>query len=41
MSALAAPIGLAGLHEAVRVTVPDREDDREAILACQRGEKGA
>jgi len=38
---LAAPLGFAGLHEAVRVTLSDREDDREAILACQRGDRGA
>ncbi len=40
-SILAAPMGFAGLYEAVRVTVPDREDDRESILACQRGDRAA
>ena len=38
---LAAPMGFAGLHEAVRVTASDREDDREAILASQRGDRAA
>jgi RNA polymerase sigma-70 factor, ECF subfamily len=38
---LSAPVGFAGFHETVRVTAPDREDDREAILACQRGDRGA
>jgi RNA polymerase sigma-70 factor (ECF subfamily) len=38
---LAAPMGFAGLNEVVRVTVSDREDDREAILACQRGDRAA
>jgi RNA polymerase sigma-70 factor, ECF subfamily len=38
---LAAPTGLAGVHEAVRVTPSDREDDRAAILACQRGDRSA
>jgi RNA polymerase sigma-70 factor (ECF subfamily) len=38
---LAAPMGFAGLHDAVRVTTSDREDDREAILACQRGDRTA
>ena len=38
---LAAPMGFAGLNEAVRVTASDREDDREAILACQRGDRAA
>jgi RNA polymerase sigma-70 factor (ECF subfamily) len=38
---VARPLDFARLHEAVRVTVPDREDDREAILACQRGDRAA
>lgn len=38
---LAAPMGFAGLHEAVRVTNSDHEGDREAILACQRGDRSA
>src|SRR5688500_17003509 len=38
---LAAPMGFAGRREAVRMTAPDREDDREAILACQRGDRAA
>src|SRR5687768_17953340 len=37
---LAAPAGFAGLREAVRVS-SEREDDREAILACQRGDRAA
>ena len=40
-STLAAPMGFAGLHEAVRVTVADRADDRESILACQQGDLAA
>jgi len=38
---LVAPIGLAGLPEAVRPVATDRDDDREAILACQAGDRGA
>ena len=38
---LASPMAFAGVHEALRVTAPDREDDREAILACQRGDRAA
>ena len=38
---LAAPMGFAGLHEAVRVTTSGHEGDREAILACQRGDRSA
>jgi RNA polymerase sigma-70 factor (ECF subfamily) len=37
---LSAPMGLAGLHEAVRVTA-EVDDDREAILACQKGDRTA
>ena len=38
---LVAPIGLARMPEAVRPGAADREDDREAILACQRGDRAA
>jgi len=42
MSAQVLPaIGLAELHDPVRVNVTDRDDDREAILACQRGDRAA
>ena len=42
MSAQVLPaIGLADLHDPVRVNVTDRDDDREAILACQRGDRAA
>jgi RNA polymerase sigma-70 factor, ECF subfamily len=38
---LAAPIGLAGVPDAVRAMAGEREDDREAILACQAGDRAA
>ena len=38
---LAVPMGLAGLSESPSVKVPDREEDREAILACQAGDRAA
>ena len=38
---LVAPIGLHGMPEAVRPAALDREDDREAILACQAGDRHA
>ena len=38
---LIAPMAFAGVHEVLRVTSPDREDEREAILACQRGDRAA
>ena len=38
---LAAPMGLAGMPDAVRGMAPDRESDREAILACQAGDRSA
>ena len=38
---LAAPMRLADSHEAVRLSTTNREDDREAILACQRGDRSA
>ena len=38
---LASPMAFAGAREAVRVTAPDRGGDREAILACQRGDRAA
>lgn len=36
-----APMGLAGMPDAVRAMAADREDDREAILACQAGDRAA
>jgi len=38
---MAAPMAFAGLHEAVRVSAPGGEEDRDAILACQRGDRAA
>lgn len=38
---LASRMAFAGVHDAVRVTASDREDDREAILASQRGDRAA
>src|SRR4051794_18543566 len=38
---LAADLGIVGASEAARVTAPDRADDREAILACQQGDRAA
>ena len=36
-----APLGLAGMPDAMRAMAADREDDREAILACQAGDRAA
>ena len=38
---LTAPVGFAAAHEAARVSAASRDDDREAILASQRGEREA
>src|SRR5512145_856507 len=38
---LAARIGLASGHDAARVSATGREDDREAILASQNGDREA
>ena len=38
---IATPAAFAGLHEALRMSAPEREDDRDTILACQRGDRAA
>ena len=38
---LTAPIGFAAAHDRARVSATSRDDEREAILACQRGEREA
>ena len=38
---LIADVGFAGLRDAARVTSIDQESDREAILACQNGDRAA